>query len=37
MKMASDRKEGRDKEASAETEIQAKKRDKANVKRDYKH
>lgn len=34
MKMASDREEGRDKEAS--TEIQA-KREKTNVKRDYKH
>lgn len=34
--MASDRKEGRDKEAS--TEIQTKKkREKTNVKRDYKH
>ena len=37
MKMTSDRKEGRDKEASTETEIRAKKRDKTNVKRDYKH
>ena len=33
--MASDRKEGRDKEASAK--IRTKKRDKTNVKRDYKH
>lgn len=35
MKMTSDRKEGRNKEAS--TEIQAKEREKTNVKRDYKH
>ena len=36
MKMTSDRKEGRNKEAS--TEIQAKRENKRkNVKRDYKH